>query len=154
MSAGPRDEDDEREADEPADAGGDGDRSGAANRAELVDLRERLDALRRDLESFEDDVAERTVHREAVESDLRRYVRYQVGRGHARGWGPYLVLLYGTAMTVGAFYLLSGGWAILAMFVIWLSTLGLYALMLIVGAVLGVASLPGRAAELIRNRGR
>jgi len=164
MSAGPRDEDDDLDADERAggEAGpeaadeGEGQGGGAdgTEAAGVADLRERLDAIRRDLESFEEDVEDRTVARAAVESELRRYVRDRVRRGHARGWGPYLVLLYGTAMTVGAFYLLSGGWAILAMIVIWLSTLGLYALMLIVGAILGVASLPGRAADRFRDRRR
>jgi len=160
MSAGSRDEDDDLGGDEPAggeerlgDADeGEGEGPSGPDEAEVEDLRERLDDIRRDLESFEDDVEERTVHRSEVESELERYVRRRLRRGHARGWGPYLVLLYGTAMTVGAFYLLSGGWAILAMFVIWLSTLGLYALMLIVGAILGVASLPGRAADRFRDR--
>ena len=52
-------------------------------------------------------------------------------------------------MTLGAFYTpyLEGGWAIFAMIVIWLSTLGLYALMLIVGAVVGAGRLPGRLQD-------
>ena len=178
MSAGSRGEDDDRGSDEPvgeedvideAEAGGGaaeppGDETGddagsgagpgaagAAASGEAVDeLGERVDSLRRELESFETDVEERTVHRSEIESELRGYVRARLRRGHARGWGPYLVLLYGTAMTIGAFYLLSGGWAILAMFVIWLSTLGLYVLMLIVGVILGIASLPGRAIRKVR----
>ena len=72
-------------------------------------------------------------------------------RGHARGWGPYLVLLYGTAMTLGGFYFLSGVWAVLAMLVIWLSTLGLYALMVIVGIVTTTVGLPGRILDRLRN---
>lgn len=162
MSAGSRDEDEDLEADEPAgsvEEPGDADEEdgevpGGPDDAEVAELRERLDAVRQELESFEADVDDRTVHRSAVEAELRRYVRDRVRRGHARGWGPYLVLLYGTAMTVGAFYFLSSGWAILAMIVIWLSTLGLYALMLIVGAILGIASLPRRGVGLIRDRGR
>ena len=121
-----------------------------ATEEEVEALRDRVDSLRREVESFETDVEERTVHRSEIESELRGYVRARLRRGHARGWGPYLVLLYGTAMTIGAFYLLTGGWAILAMFVIWLSTLGLYALMLIVGAIFEVASLPGRAIRKVR----
>ena len=52
-------------------------------------------------------------------------------------------------MTIGAFYspFLGGGWAILAMIVIWLSTLGLYVLMLIVGGVIGAGRLPGRLQD-------
>jgi Flp pilus assembly protein TadB len=148
MSAGPTDEDGDQNT-----AGEDGDRSDteASGDAAVADLLEQLDALREDLEAFEDDVEDRTVHRSEVESELRRYVRARLRRGHARGWGPYLVLLYGTAMTIGAFYLLTGGWAILAMIVVWLSTLGLYVLMLIVGAVLAAVSLPGRLAERFRD---
>jgi len=118
------------------------------------DLREQVRDLRADLREFEADVEERTLHRDEVEHDLERYVRARIRRGHARGWGPYLVLLYGTAMTIGAFFYLSGVWAILAMVVVWLSTLGLYALMLIVGAILGLASVPGRLGEFLgRLRG-
>ena len=148
MSAGPTDEDGDQNT-----AGEDGDRSDteASGDAAVADLLEQLDAVREDLEAFEDDVEDRTVHRSEVESELRRYVRARLRRGHARGWGPYLVLLYGTAMTIGAFYLLTGGWAILAMIVVWLSTLGLYVLMLIVGAVLAAVSLPGRLAERFRD---
>lgn len=114
-------------------------------------LTDRVEALREDLEALEAAVNERTVRRDAVEDDLRGYVRAQLHRGHARGWGPYLVLLYGTAMTVAAFYLLSGGWAILAMVVIWLSTLGLYVLMVLAGAAVHLLELPSRATDLIRD---
>ena len=103
--------------------------------------------LRAELEDMED----RTVHRDEVERELKQYVRRRVRRGHATGWGPYLVLLYGTAMTLGAFYFLSGGWAILAMLVIWLSTLGLYALMLVVGVTVTAASLPSRLRDAVGN---
>ena len=113
------------------------------------DLEAEIERLREEIESFEDEVEDRTVHRDDIESDLKRYVRKRVRRGHARGWGPYLVLLYGTAMTIGAFYLLQGGWAILAMIVVWLSTLGLYTLMVLVGAGLSLLEAPGRVRDAI-----
>ncbi|MFB6137693.1 MAG: YihY/virulence factor BrkB family protein [Halobacteriaceae archaeon] len=113
--------------------------------AEVDELAEEVDALRERLE-------ERTVHRAELESDLRRYVRARLRRGHARGWGPYLVLLYGTAMTVAAFHFLSGGWAVAAMLVVWLSTLGLYALMLVVGVGLRAAEVPMRAYDWLAER--
>jgi membrane protein len=109
-----------------------------ALQSEVTRLRERLE--------------ERTVSRSDLEGDLRAYVRQRVRRGHARGWGPYLVLLYGTAMTVAAFAYLQGGWAILAMLVVWLSTLGLYTLMVLVGATFSVAGLPGRIVGWVRSR--
>jgi len=112
-------------------------------------LREEVADLRAELDEFREDVDDRTVDRDTVEGDMRRYVRQRVRRGHARGWGPYLVLLYGTAMTIGAFYFLSGGWAILAMFVVWLSTLGMYVLMVLVGAGLSLLGLPGRLRDRI-----
>ena len=107
--------------------------------------------LRREFERFEDEMEDRTVRREDLEADLRQYVRRRVRRGHARGWGPYLVLLYGTAMTLGAFYFLTGVWAILAMLIVWLSTLGLYALMIVVGMATAALGLPGRALEAVRK---
>jgi hypothetical protein len=55
-------------------------------------------------------------------------------------------------MTLGAFVALSGGWAILAMLVIWLSTLGLYVLMLLVGTTATVAGLPGRLKDRLGDR--
>jgi YihY family inner membrane protein len=119
-------------------------------RADAV-TQEEIDELRRELDQFEEEIEQRTVHREELEGDLKQYVRSRVRRGHARGWGPYLVLLYGTAMTLGAFYYLDGGWAILAMFVIWLSTLGLYALMVIVGLTSAALGLPGRVLDRLRN---
>lgn len=111
------------------------------------DLEEAIANLREDLDAIE----ARTVHRDEVEGDLRRYVRRRLRRGHARGWGPYLVLLFGTAMTIGAFYYLRGAWAILAMLVIWLATLGLYVLMVISGLALGLASGSRRLVEAVRN---
>ncbi len=116
---------------------------------DIDDVREELERIYDELDRFEGRVEDRTVHREDIEGDLKQYVRSRVRRGKARGWGPYLVLLYGTVMTLGAFYTpyLEGGWAIFAMIVIWLSTLGLYALMLIVGAVVGAGRLPGRLQD-------
>jgi YihY family inner membrane protein len=116
------------------------------------ELREEIEQLYDELDRFEERIDERTVHREEIEHDLKRYVRARLRRGKARGWGPYLVLLYGSAMTFGAFYFLSGGWAVLAMLVIWLSTLGLYALMLVVGTTITVASLPGRLKDRFESR--
>jgi membrane protein len=97
--------------------------------------------------ALETELERNTVSREDLEADLRQYVRRRQRPGHARGWGPYLVLLYGTAMSIGAFYFLTGGWAILAMIVVWLSTLGLYVVFVLVGIGLStlerVAGIPG-----------
>jgi len=114
---------------------------------DIEDVREELERIYDELDRFEGRVEDRTVHREEIEGDLKQYVRARMRRGKARGWGPYLVLLYGTAMTLGAFYLLDGGWAVLAMVVVWLSTLGLYTLMLVVGAAVGAGRLPGRLRD-------
>ena len=118
---------------------------------DIVELRDELRELRADVESFEDDIESRTVEKPEVESELKQYVRKRMRRGHARGWGPYLVLLYGTVMTLGAFYWLRGGWAIFAMGVLWLSTLGLYVLMVIFGFGASALSLPGRISDRIGN---
>ena len=123
--------------------------TGTAPKSEVQRLNSELAELRKQLDEFEDDVESRTVDRDSVESDLKRYVRRRVRRGHARGWGPYLVLLYGTGMTIGAFVYLNGGWAVAAMLVIWLSTLGLYVLMLLVGVGLNVLGVPGRLRNVI-----
>ncbi len=112
---------------------------------------EELEALREEFESFRDDVEDRTLHRDDIEGDLKQYVRRKTRRGHARGWGPYIVLLYGTVMTLGAFYYLQGLWAVLAMVVIWLSTLGLYVVMSVVGITVRVTNLPGRLLDRVRN---
>jgi Flp pilus assembly protein TadB len=112
----------------------------------------RYDELRQDLDDLRAEIDDRTVHRSDIEDDLRRYVRNRLRSGHAHNWGPYLVLLYGTIMTIGAFYLLSGGWAIAAMIVIWLSTLGLYVFMVITGMLLSVVSFPGRIRDRLLNR--
>ncbi|MFC7176850.1 YhjD/YihY/BrkB family envelope integrity protein [Halosegnis marinus] len=111
------------------------------------DTEAELRELRRRIAEFEEDVEERTVRREELERDLKRYVRDRMRAGKATGWGPYLVLLYGTAMTLGAFSLLSDWAAVFAMLVIWLSTLGLYVLMLLVGAGVSAASLPGKLRD-------
>lgn len=112
---------------------------------------EELRTLREDLEGFEGDVESRTVKRALLEDELKRYVRWRQRKGHARGWGPYLVLLYGTAMTLGAFAYLDGAWAVLAMVVLWLSTLGLYALMILVSFGLYLVSVPGRTRDRISS---
>lgn len=113
-------------------------------REELEELKERLDA-------FESDVDERTLPRDEVERDLRRYVRRQLWSGHARGWGPYLVLLYGTVMTLGAFVELDGIWAIAAMVILWLSTLGLYVFMIVVGIGFTVLGVPWKFRDRLSD---
>jgi Flp pilus assembly protein TadB len=110
-----------------------------------------VEALRGDVVAFAEEVEDRIIERDSLENDLKSYVRTRQRRGHARGWGPYLVLLYGTAMTIGAFAFLSGGWAILAMLVVWLSTLGLYVVMVVVGLIGGALGLPGRLRDRVRN---
>jgi Flp pilus assembly protein TadB len=112
---------------------------------------EELEQLREEFESFRADIDDRTLHRDDVEDDLRRYVRRRMRRGHARDWGPYVVLLYGTLMTLGAFYYLQGIWAVLAMLVVWLSTLGLYVVMVVVGVTIEVTSLPSRLLDRVRD---
>ena len=119
-----------------------GDRPNEVTEEDLDDLRERI-------EEFEAEIEERTVHREDLERELRGYVRKRTRRGRARGWGPYLVLLYGTVMTVGAFFFLGGLVAISAMLVIWLSTLGLYALMVTVRVTAAALELPGRIGRAL-----
>ena len=128
-------------------AGPDRDPTRRADVATLDDL----DDLRQEIEAFEEEIEGRTVSRDELEGDLKQYVRGRMRRGHATGWGPYLVLLYGTVMTLGAFYFLGGPWALLAMLVIWLSTLGLYALMVLVGIATTTVGLPGRILDRLRN---
>lgn len=118
---------------------------------DIVDLRDELRELQADVESFEEDIEERTVEKPELESELKTYVRKRMRRGHARGWGPYLVLLYGTIMTVAAFFWLQQWTAVLAMAVIWLSTLGLYTLMLLFGFGISAVSIPGRISDRISN---
>lgn len=135
---------DEEPVDPPAESARTSDRS-----EDPAALREEIERLRDELEDVEEHVERRTVRKESLEADLKRYVRRRVRRSHARGWGPYLVLLYGTAMSIAAFYFLSGGWAILAMFVVWTSTLGVYALMVLVGGGIAALSVPGRLRDRI-----
>lgn len=120
--------------------------------AEVERLESELYRLRGELSRFEEAVEARTVEKPALEADLHRYVRQRMRRRHARGWGPYVVLLYGTVMTLGAFYFLAGGWAILGMMVVWLSTLGLYVVMVMTGLVFNLLGLPGRLRDWIGRR--
>ncbi|MXR20585.1 YihY family inner membrane protein [Halobacterium sp. PCN9] len=131
--SGRTDDDDAEQRPEPPDEAPD-----------VAELGAEVEALRADLEA-------KTVSRSDLEADLKQYVRQRLRRGKARGWGPYLVLLYGTLMTVGAFAYLDGGWAILAMIVVWLSTLGLYTLMVLFGLSVSAVGLPGRIADRLRS---
>ena len=115
-------------------------------------LLEEIERLRDELESFEADVERRTVQKESLESELKRYVRRRARRGHARGWGPYLVLLYGTVLALGAFYFLEGWAAIVAMFVVWTPVLGVYLLMVLFGTGLSLLGVPGRLRDRIGER--
>ncbi|MDF9744154.1 YihY/virulence factor BrkB family protein [Natrinema salsiterrestre] len=115
-------------------------------------LREEIERLRDRVDAFEDDVEDRTVRKESLESELKRYVRQRVRRGHAHDWGPYLVLLYGTAMSIAAFYFLEGIYAILSMLVVWTSTLGVYVLMVLFGFGISLLGVPGRVRNLIGDR--
>jgi membrane protein len=119
---------------------------------DIESLADRVDEVRADLDAFEADVRDRTVDQPTVEAELKRYVRRRLRRGHARGWGPYLVLLYGTVMTLGAFFFLDGVWAVLAMVVLFLSTLGLYVLFVLVGVSLNALGSPRRLYDLVRDR--
>ncbi len=119
---------------------------------DIDDLADRVEEVRADLDAFETDVRDRTVDRPTLEAELKRYVRTRTRRGHARGWGPYLVLLYGTVMTLGAFFFLDGVWAVLAMVVLFLSTLGLYVLFVLVGVSLSVLGSPRRLYDAVQRR--
>lgn len=115
---------------------------------DLAELAEGLDDLRESVEQLDD----RTVEKPTLEAELKRYVRQQTTRRRARGWGPYLVLLYGTVMTVAAFRFLDGWFAIGAMVILFLSTLGLYTLFVFVGLGLNLLGLPRRAVDEIQRR--
>ena len=115
---------------------------------DIAELDRRVAELRAEVE----DIEGRTVEKPALESELKRYVRARMRRGHARGWGPYLVLLYGVVLTLGAFYTLDGWFAIGAMLVLFLSTLGLYVLFLLVGVGLNLLDVPGKAIDAVRDR--
>ncbi|MFO8113804.1 MAG: YihY/virulence factor BrkB family protein [Halorubrum sp.] len=134
-----------------ADDAGDEERPQGA--PDVAALQEELGRLRAEFDEFEDDVERRTVDKPAVESELKRYVRARMRRGHARGWGPYLVLLYGTVLILGAFSFLDGIYAIAAMLILGLSTLGLYTLFIIVGISLNLLETPGKALDYARGRG-
>ena len=120
---------------------------------DIEQLEDRVEELRADLDSFESDVQARTVERPDVESELKRYVRGRMRQGKARGWGPYLVLLYGTAVTIAAFFLIQDDLlAVVAMLVTYLSTLGLYVVFVVFGAGLGALGVPGRLVDWVRDR--
>lgn len=149
MSADDAKTPDDAEPDGTGDATTDVDPDGAPD---IAQLERELEELRADLDAFEDDVESRTVDRPDVESEMRRYVRGRLRRGKARGWGPYLILLYGTVATIAAFYFLSDLLAVVAMLIIYLSTLGLYALFVVFGVGLNALGIPGRALDWIRDR--
>lgn len=120
---------------------------------DIDELDRRVEELRADLDAFESDVQSRTVDRPDVESEMRRYVRGRLRRGKARGWGPYLVLLYGTVATIAAFYFLQDDLlAVAAMVIIYLSTLGLYVLFVVFGVGLNALGVPGRLVDWVRDR--
>jgi YihY family inner membrane protein len=121
--------------------------------ADINELEERIAELQADLAAFEEDVDERTVQKPELKRELKRYVRSKVRRSKARGWGPYLVLLYGVVLTLAAFFTFSDDLiAFVAMLVIFLSTLGLYVLFVMFGTALSVTGLPGKAVSAVRSR--
>jgi len=124
----------------------------SAGAPDVADLAGEVEGLREELESFERDVEDRTVDRPELEAELKRYVRRRMRRGHARGWGPYLVLGYGVVLALGAFRFLDGWPAVAALFVTFTSTLGLYALFVLVGVGLNALGLGGKAVEFVRDR--
>ncbi|MFC7204855.1 YihY/virulence factor BrkB family protein [Haloferax namakaokahaiae] len=137
------------------DAGDDQPRSSVSPRGapDIEELESRVEELRADLDAFESDVTDRTVEKPKLEAEMKRYVRRRMRRGKARGWGPYLVLLYGTVLTLGAFYYLQSDLiAVLAMLIIFLSTLGLYVLFVIFGIGLNALGVPSRAVDAVRER--
>jgi membrane protein len=123
--------------------------------ADIDALADEVAAAREEVATVREALDERAVDRSDVESSLRRYVRRRQRRGHARGWGPYLVLLYGVLMTLGAFYWLSdpAPWAaVTAMLVIWTSTLGVYVLMVVFGWGIGLVRGLGRIRDAVGRR--
>jgi membrane protein len=150
------DTDETDRSDQPGDADGDGDGDGDGNEdrggtdpERVRALAEEVAATRDQLADLESRVDEKTVHRDDVTAELKRYVRARQRRGHATGWGPYIVLLYGTAMSLGAFYYL-GGWVVIAaLLVVWLSTLGLFVVMLLAGALIGAGRKLGGARDVV-----
>ena len=128
------------------------DRTEPRGAPDIGELEAEVERLRADLDDFERDVSDRTVEKPKLEAELKRYVRRRMRRGKARGWGPYLVLLYGTAMTIAGFVLLDDVLAVVAMVVIFLSTLGLYVLFVLFGIGLNVLSVPARARDWVGER--
>jgi hypothetical protein len=100
------------------------------------------------------EVEDRVVDREDLEGDLEDYVDSRVRSSKARGWGPYLVLLYGTAMTIAIAFgnSLTGWLAILAILVAFLSTLGLYVLMVMVGLGISTATSSKKLIDIVQSR--
>ncbi|MFC6826875.1 YihY/virulence factor BrkB family protein [Halopelagius fulvigenes] len=120
---------------------------------DIEQLERRIEELRADLDGFEDDVDARTVEKPELESELKRYVRSRMRRSKARGWGPYLVLLYGTVTTIAAFAFLQDDLlSVAAMLIIYLSTLGLYVLFVIFGVGLNAVGFPGRLVDWVRDK--
>lgn len=124
-----------------------------AGAPDINELEGRVRELRADLDAFEDDVGNRTVEKPELEAELKQYVRAKMRRGHAHGWGPYLVLLYGTVLTLGAFYTFESGLlAIAAMLIIFLSTLGLYVLFVMIGLSFNLLNVPAKAVGKVREK--
>jgi hypothetical protein len=117
-------------------------------------LQREIERLRTELDAFEMEVEERVVDREDLEGDLQDYVDSRVRSSKARGWGPYLVLLYGTAMTVAIAFgnSLTGWLAIFAIIVAFLSTLGLYVLMVMVGLGISTATSSKKLIDIVQSR--
>jgi Flp pilus assembly protein TadB len=144
--------DDDAADDSPADddpAGGDDRGRGRTSSADRPADADEVAQLREELEALRTRIDEKTVHRDDIRSELRRYVRTRQRRGHATGWGPYVVLLYGTVMTVGAFYYLANWAAVAAMLVVWLSTLGLYVFMVVLSSFLAVGCKAAGLRDLV-----
>ena len=117
-------------------------------------LQREIERLRTELDAFEMEVEDRVVDREDLEGDLQDYVDSRVRSSKARGWGPYLVLLYGTAMTVAIAFgnSLTGWLAVFAILVAFLSTLGLYVLMVIVGFGISTATSSKKLIDIVQSR--
>ena len=117
-------------------------------------LQREIERLRAELDAFEMEVEDRVVDRNELESDLQDYVKKRVRSGKARGWGPYLVMLYGTAMTIAIALgnALTDWVALFAILVVFLSTLGLYVLMVMIG--LGLSTLTGskKVLDMVQSR--
>lgn len=119
---------------------------------DVNELADDVEDLRAELERFENDVEGRTVDRPQLESDLKAYVRSRMRQGKARGWGPYLILLYGTAMSLGAFYWLEGWVAVAAMLVAFTSSLGIYVIFVLFGGVIAAGTTAAGVADRLRSR--